>query len=196
MPFPVLGEAIPRRGNRFSRRIWQWLLLSAGWDLEGTLPNRAKFVIIGAPHTSNWDFCVAMAALHGLGLDARWIGKHTLFRWPIGGIMRLLGGMPVVRTERRGVVQSVVQTFDAADRLVIAITPEGTRKRVERWKTGFYHIAVQADVPIIPAYLDYPRKRMGFGPPMLPSGDAIADVTALRAFYEPYARTGRNPENY
>lgn len=196
MPFPVLGEAIPRRGNRFSRRVWQWLLHGAGWDLEGTLPNRAKFVLIGAPHTSNWDFFVAMAALHGLGLDARWIGKHTLFLWPIGGVMRLLGGMPVVRTERRGVVQSVAQAFDAEDHLVIAITPEGTRKRVERWKTGFYHIAVKADVPIVPAYLDYSRKRVGFGPPHFPSGDARADIATLRAFYEPYARTGRNPENY
>ena len=110
--------------------------------------------------------------------------------------MRLLGGMPVVRTERRGVVQSVVQTFDAEDRLVIAITPEGTRKRVERWKTGFYHIAVQAGVPIVPAYLDYPRKRIGFGPPLFPSGNIDTDMTALHAFYKPYTRTGRKPENY
>ena len=164
--------------------------------MEGEIPNLPKFVIIGAPHTSNWDFPVAMSLVLALGLDAHWIGKHTLFRWPFGGLMRWFGGMPVVRSERGGVVAQVIDIFKGRERMVFGLSPEGTRKRVDQWKTGFYHIALGAGVPIVPGYFDYPRKVIGFGPPLMPSGDIEADISTLQAFYTPYTRTGKNPDQY
>jgi len=194
MPLPELGDAIPKRGNRFTRGFWRAAFRLAGWDCEGEIPNLPKFVIIGAPHTSNWDFPIAMAFVLAIGLDARWIGKHTLFRRPFGGFMRWLGGMPVVRSERRGVVDQVMEIFDGHERMVFGVAPEGTRKRVDRWKTGFYHIAMGAGVPILPGYFDYPRKRVGFGAPFTPTGDIEADVQTLKAFYAPYK--GKKPGQF
>ena len=196
MAIAELGEAVPRRGNRFSRGFWRAVFRLSGWHIEGALPNLPKFVIIGAPHTSNWDFPVAMSMVLALGLDAHWIGKHTLFRWPFGGVMRWFGGIPVVRSERRGVVDQIIEIFESRERLVFGVSPEGTRKRVDRWKTGFYHIAVGAGVPIVPAYFDYPRKVIGFGLPLTPSGDKEADIAFLKAFYTPYALTGKNRHQY
>ena len=193
MPFPSLGEAVPRRGNRHVRKFWRAALHGAGWDVEGTLPDLAKFVVIGAPHTSNWDFVVAMPILWALGVEARWIGKHTIFRWPFARLLRYFGGMPVKRSEHHGSVERVIDIFNHKERLVLAVAPEGTRKRVTRWKTGFYHIAVGAGVPIVPAYFDYPRRRVGFGAPFSPTGDVDADIQSLRAFYTPYAHSGRRP---
>ena len=194
MPFPTLGDAVPARGNRFSRGFWRAALRVAGWDFEGEIPNLSKFLVIAAPHTSNWDFPIAMSLVLALGLDAHWIGKHTLFRWPFGGLMRWLGGVPVVRSERRGVVDQVVETFEGHDRMVFGVAPEGTRKRVDRWKTGFYHIALGAGVPILPGYFDYPRKVVGFGPPLMPSGDVEADIKTLKAFYTPFK--GKKPDQF
>ena len=194
MSIPKLGEAIPARGNRFTRGFWGMMYKLAGWKVEGTLPNLPKFVIIGAPHTSNWDFVVAMALLFAMGFDARWIGKHTLFRAPFGWLMRWFGGMPVVRSKRHGIVDQMVEAFEAQDRLIVGLSPEGTRKRVERWKTGFYHIAHGAGVPIVPGYFDYPRKVIGFGPPFMPTGNLEADIQALQAFYTPFS--GKNPHQY
>ena len=194
MPIPKLGEAIPTRGTRFSRAFWRAVVKIAGWDVEGELPNLPKFVIIGAPHTSNWDFPVAMAMLLAMGFDARWIGKHTLFRPPFGWLMRWLGGMPVVRSERRGVVAQIVEVFERQDHFIFGVSPEGTRKRVDRWKTGFYHIAHSAGVPIVPGYFDYPRKVVGFGPPLMPTGNLEADIQTLKTFYTPF--TGKKPHQY
>ena len=194
MPIPELGDAVPARGNRFSRGFWRVALHMAGWDFEGEIPNLSKFVIIAAPHTSNWDFLIVMSIALALGLDAHWIGKHTLFRWPLGRLLHWLGGIPVVRSEQRGVVAQVVDAFEGHDRLVFAIAPEGTRKRVDRWKTGFYHIALGASVPIFPAYFDYPRKVVGVGPPLMPSGDLEDDIESLKAFYAPF--TGKKPEQF
>ena len=194
MSLLTLGNAIPRRGTRFSRGFWSAALRMAGWEVEGEIPNLPKFVIIGAPHTSNWDFPVAMSLVLALGLDAHWIGKHTLFRWPFGGLLRWFGGMPVVRSERRGMVAQVIDIFEGRERMIFGLSPEGTRKRVDQWKTGFYHIALGAGVPIVPGYFDYPRKVVGFGPLLMPSGDIEADIDTLKAFYAPYI--GKNPSQY
>ncbi len=194
MALPELGDAVPKRGNRFSRGFWRAVFRLAGWDFEGEIPNLPKFVIIGAPHTSNWDFPVAMAFVFAIGLDARWIGKHTLFRRPFGGFMRWLGGTPVVRSERRGVVAQVIDVFAGQEQIVFGVAPEGTRKRVDRWKTGFYHIAVGAGVPILPGYFDYPRKMVGFGPSFNPTGDMEADIEKLKAFYTPFK--GKKPHQF
>ena len=194
MPIPTLGKAIPARGNRFSRGLGRAVLKRMGWDIKGELPNLPKFVVIGAPHTSNWDFVLAIAALLALGLDARWLGKDTIFRPPFGPLMRWLGGIPVNRRARHGVVAQTVAAFAQRDRFVVGVAPEGTRKRVERWKTGFYHVAQGAGVPIVPAYFDYPHKVLGFGSPFEPSGDLEADIAHLRAFYIPFK--GKKPEQF
>ena len=194
MPFPKLGDAVPTRGNRLSRGFWKTLLKMAGWEFEGTIPNLSRGVVIAAPHTSNWDFVVGMATLMALGLDVRWIGKHTLFKAPFGGFMRWLGGTPVDRTRRQGVVAQLVERFDEQERLLIGMSPEGTRQKVDRWKTGFYHLALGARVPILPAFFDYARKTVGVGPLFMPTGDLEADLAALRAFYTDKA--GKKPEQF
>jgi 1-acyl-sn-glycerol-3-phosphate acyltransferase len=194
MSIPTLGEALPARGNGVSRGLGKAVLKILGWDLEGEVPNLSKCVIIGAPHTSNWDFVVAIAAMLALGLDARWLGKHTIFRPPFGRLMRWLGGVSVDRNARHGVVDQTLEAFAQRDRFVLGVAPEGTRKRVDRWKTGFYHVAQGAGVPIVPAYFDYARKVLGFGPPFDVSGDLEADLKRLSAFYEPFK--GKKPEQF
>ncbi|MDE2956591.1 MAG: lysophospholipid acyltransferase family protein [Bacteroidota bacterium] len=192
--FPELGPLVPSRKTPKVRAFCRRLLAAAGWGIEGSLPNRSKFVIIAAPHTSNWDFCVAMLVIGALELRVTWLAKHTIFRWPLGLLMRRLGGLPVERTRHHGVVDHAVTLYRRREQLILAITPEGTRGHVTRWKTGFYHIATGAGVPVVPAYLDYRRKRVGFGPMVWPNPDMDTAIRSLQAFYAPYARRARHPE--
>ena len=196
MPNPSIPEVVPRRSGRTSRRCWQFLTRLLGWEFEGELPNLSRFVLIGAPHTSNWDFVIAMSVMGGLGLRITWLGKHTLFRWPLGAFLRRLGGIPVDRRRAHGFVGHATEAFRTEERLVVGIAPEGTRKRTEHWKMGFYHIAVGAGVPIVPAYLDYRRRRVGMGMPLIPTNDVDGDLKKLKDFYAPYARAAKRPERY
>lgn len=188
MELPAVGSALPRRGNRFSK----WLALCAfklsGWWLEGSLPNLPKFVIVGAPHHSAWEFWLAMMSIYGLGLRVNWMGKDSLFRWPIGGIMRWLGGIAINRKARHGVVTQSVEEFARREQMVLALAPEGTRAKagcpVAEWKSGYYHMAYGAQVPIVPAYVDNARKRLVFGEPFEPTGNIDADIQILQAFYD------------
>ena len=150
------------------------------WDVTGTIPDRPKLVIIAAPHTSNWDFVVAIAARLAMGIDVRWLGKHTLFKGPFGAAMRALGGLPVDRSSSHDVVGQMVDRFARADRLIVGIAPEGTRKRVERWRTGFYHIAHGAGVPIVPVALNFAARAIQIGEPFTTSGDVEKDIAALQ----------------
>jgi 1-acyl-sn-glycerol-3-phosphate acyltransferase len=150
-----------------------------------------KYVLIGSPHTSNWDFPIALLLLRVLGIEGHWIAKHTVFRWPVGWLMRWLGGLPVDRTSSHNFVDQIVQLFEERERLVITIAPEGTRKRTAHWKTGFYYIALGAGIPIVLGYLDYPNKRGGLGPTIQPSGDLEADLDRMKEFYAD--KTGRHP---
>lgn len=179
---PPLGEAVPRT-SAVHRALGRWGLRAMGWRLEGALPDLPKFVIAVAPHTSNWDFVVSLFTRMALGLRSGWIGKHTLFYPPLGFLMRALGGIPVNRNTKSGLVEQMVEAFAVRERLVLAIAPEGTRKAVQRWRTGFYHIALRAHIPIVPASLDYKHKVLTFGPPLYPSGDRDADFEILRAFF-------------
>ena len=156
-----------------------------GWRFEGELPNVRKGVIIVAPHTSNWDWVVGIAGKLALGLDANWLGKHTIFRGPLGALMGWLGGIPVDRTSSHDVVAQCVTQFNARERMMLGLAPEGTRKAVTRWKTGFYHIARGADVPIVPVSFDWTRKAITIGPPLVPSGDMDADLAVFSAFFLP-----------
>lgn len=150
------------------------------WDVDGEIPNIPKLVIIAAPHTSNWDFVVGVAAKLALGLKVMWLGKDTLFRGPLGYVMRQLGGRPVDRSASHDVVKDVVGEFQRHERLVLALAPEGTRKRVERWRTGFYHIAHAASVPIVPVALNFGERAIQIGAPFVTTGDVDADIRALQ----------------
>jgi 1-acyl-sn-glycerol-3-phosphate acyltransferase len=154
-----------------------------GWEFVDEFPNLPKMVLIVAPHSSNWDFVVGVAVMFALGFEAHFVGKRELFRGPLGVMMRWLGGIPVDRRSPQGLVGELQETLSRHDRMILAITPEGTRKPVTEWKSGFYHIALAAGLPIAPAYFDNTARRVGFFPVMLPTGDAERDIAALRARY-------------
>jgi len=172
-----------------------WLRM-AGWKVEGALPDgAARCVLIGAPHTSNWDLPNALMIALVLRLDLCWMGKASIFRWPFGGVMRWMGGIPVDRSRSGNLVSaSALALREAEGPLQLGVAPEGTRARAERWKTGFYYIAQEAGVPMVPAYMDYGRKRTGLGPAFHPSGDVEADIAAMRAFFA--GMRGRNPDQF
>ncbi len=157
-----------------------------GWRIEGELPRLDKFVAIGAHHTSNWDFVIFIALKFVLRLNARWFGKHSIFRWPFGGLMRSWGGIPIQRHLSLNMVKQAIQGFRDNREFILVLSPEGTRKKVERWKMGFYHIALGAGVPIVPGALDFANRRVVIGAPFQPTGDAEADLQALLAFFRPY----------
>ncbi len=163
-----------------SRALGRWSLAAMGWRVEGEFPDVPKLVLIAAPHTSNWDFVVGIAAKIALGLGARWLGKDTLFRGPFGVVMRAFGGIPVDRASSNDVVRGIVDEFARRDRLALAIAPEGTRKAVERWRTGFYHIAHGAAVPIVPVALNWGERAIQIGTPFRTTGDLAADMRELQ----------------
>ena len=179
---------MPRRGGALRAASGRALLRLLGWRLEAGLPDLPKFVVIAAPHSSNWDFPIGIGAAFALRLDFNFVGKSELFRGPLGPLMRALGGLPVDRHHPEGFVAQLVALFAARETLVLAMAPEGTRKPVTRWKSGFYRVALGAGVPIVPAYFDNGRRRIGFGPPLQPSGDAERDIAELRNYYARFAR--------
>jgi len=140
-------------------------------------------VVIGAPHTSNLDFVVFLGVLGHLGVRATFIGKHTLFRGPLGWVMRKLGGIPVQRDRPEGLVEQVVEAFAQTSHMILVLAPEGTRSRGTSWKTGFHHIASSAGLPIVPASINGPDRVATIGAPMWTSDDIDADMDRLREFY-------------
>lgn len=161
----------------------RWFLRVTGWKAEGEKPEAARFVLIAAPHTSNWDlaFLLAFAAVYDLRMS--WMGKDALFRPPLGWLMRLTGGIPIVRHQRGDMVAQAARRLAGAEKLALVVPVEGTRGRVTHWKSGFYHIARTANVPIVLGFLDYPRRRGGFGPSIEATGNVSADMDKIRAFY-------------
>lgn len=151
-----------------------------GWRIDGDIPDLPKMVLIVAPHSSNWDFIVGVAAKVAMRLRVKFLGKDALFRFPLGILMRYLGGIPVDRSAANEVVSSVVAQFDRRQRMLLAIAPEGTRRPVARWRTGFYHIARGAGVPILPVAFDWGSKTIRIGELFSPTGDLDADLTLLR----------------
>lgn len=170
----------------------KFLLRVFGWHTEGELPNIPKYVIIGAPHTSNWDFVLMLVLVLVYRVKVSWMGKASLFRWPFGLFFKRLGGIPIDRSSRHNVVDQAIQAFDANERLILLLTPEGTRKKVKSWKTGFYYIAKGANVPIVLAFVDYKRKAAGPGSVLMPSGDIEADMQIIREFYS--GVSGKHPD--
>ncbi len=167
------------------------ILFLFGWHLDKNIPEEDKIIIIGAPHTSNWDFPLTLLALSALGLKFSWIGKHTLFKWPFGTFFKTIGGIPVNRKVRNGLINEMVKAFAVRDQLTLTIAPEGTRSKQDHWKGGFYHIAVKANIKICFGFIDYPTKTIGLGPTLLPSRDIDRDFKQIKAFY--HGITGKHP---
>ena len=187
MSFPTLPPKVPSRGNRLSMALARGFMRLFGWSVEGEFPDRSKLMLIGAPHTSNWDFVFGMAAMFSIGLRISWMGKASIFKRPFAGILHWMGGIAIERTSRQGWVSSMVEEFERRDGLVVGLAPEGTRSKVDRWRSGFWHIARGAELPIIPVYLDYPRKVLGIGPAFEPTADLDADLEALQSYYSQFS---------
>ncbi len=181
--FPKLPPTAPQVTARWRRALGILLMKISGWRIAGTLPAHPKFVLIVAPHTSNWDFFHGFTAYLTLRLDTTWLAKHTVFFWPMGVLARRFGGMPIDRSRGANVVRTFIDEFARRERMSITITPEGTRSRVAEWKLGFLHIANEAGVPIVPVALDYSRKLVHIMPAVMPSGDSNSDLQKIKALY-------------
>lgn len=174
------------------RRLAYWYMRLRGWTIEGAAPEVRKFVVIGGPHTSNWDFIAFLGVIHHLGIRPKVLGKHTLVRWPFGWIMRRWGVIPVNRGVPENTVERVREEFDASDEMMLVIAPEGTRSRAEYWRSGFYKITVGAEVPLLMAAIDGPSKHIKVSRLIRLSGDPHADMDRIRSFYDGYR--GIKPE--
>ena len=182
--------------NSMLRRLCVAVLHAKGWTIEGGLPpGVTRCVVIAAPHTSNWDLPYTLAVAFALRLNIFWMGKQQLFKWPFRGVMMWLGGVQVNREQKTNLVAASAQALrDAGGPMQLVVPPEGTRSKARYWKTGFYYIALQAQVPIVLGYMDYQRKRSGLGPAIMPSGDIERDMITIKAFYADVK--GRNADQF
>ncbi len=183
------------RANRPPRFSWLSgrILKLLGWTLIADFPDTDKYVLIAAPHTSNWDFPLGILAARALKLDVRWLGKHTLFRRPFGWFFRALGGVPVQRDQALNLIEQISALFARSDRLIVALAPEGTRSKTDHWKSGFYHVARAAGVPIAMACLDHGQKQIVLGGTFYPGDDIEGTFDIVREFYKDHR--GKRPEN-
>jgi len=177
----------------FLRGLSLFLLKILGWKKKGELPEQDKYVVIIAPHTSNWDLFYGIILAFALKLDPRFIAKKELFRRPFSTVMKWLGGIPIDRALSSHLVDQMIYTFSESKKFVLALAPEGTRHKTSYWKSGFYHIAVRAHVPIQLAFLDYPSKTGGAGPLINPTGNLDYDMQTIRNFY--MTVKGKYPQN-
>jgi 1-acyl-sn-glycerol-3-phosphate acyltransferase len=184
------AQSITRRRTP-TQALCQALLRLQGWQIIGLLPDIPKYLVVAAPHTTNWDFFYALMLKGATGVNLQWVGKDSLFRWPVGVLMKWLGGIPVNRRSRNNFVDQMVELFQSSDHLALAIAPEGTRKKAHYWKTGFYHMATGAQVPIVLIAIDYATRTLEIGPSLLPSGDIDNDFEMIRKFYE--GKQGKYP---
>lgn len=173
--------------------ISAWILKLLGWTVQKDLPELKKYVLIAAPHTSNWDFPLGILTAKALGLKVTWMGKHSLFRRPFGWFFRALGGTPVHRKTARNYIVQMTELFEQSDELILALAPEGTRSKTDHWKTGFHYIARAANVPIVMGHFDYKNKLVSVSHLLYPGDDIEADFIKIRQLYENVR--GKNPEN-
>jgi 1-acyl-sn-glycerol-3-phosphate acyltransferase len=188
----IFPESLPRRGNGIVRWLGKTFLRLSGWRYQVEFPDTPKFIIAGAPHTSNWDAVWAIAFILATGLEIHFMAKAEAFPGWAGWFVRAVGGVAVNRENPGGLVGQMVAEFQNREKFVLVVAPEGTRKKVERWKSGFYRIAQAADVPIVLAYLDYPKRIVGVGPTFQTTGDMEADMAAMRTYLETHI-TPRHP---
>jgi 1-acyl-sn-glycerol-3-phosphate acyltransferase len=182
---PTLGPSVPRKHGPVAAAFGRLAMRMLGWRFRGEFPDLPKLVMIVVPHSSNWDVPIGLAAKFALRLDAHFIAKHSVFWWPLGAVLRALGGIPVNRTDARDFVAESAEALRVSPSLVLIITPEGTRAKVERWKSGFHRIARAAGVPILLTTFDYSRREIGFGPLVHPGDDYAADLATLQERVRP-----------
>lgn len=185
-PVIELPAQAPRSANPFARGFSLRLLRLAGWKMVGNFPDLPKLIVIAAPHTSGWDAVWAICARQAMALDIGFLAKKELFFGPLGWLLRRVGGVPTDRNKPGGMVDDAVARFAQTDRLWLALAPEGTRRKVKRWKTGFWRIAHTAHLPIVCAYFHYPERTIGIGPVFLTSDDMVADLLRIRDWYRPW----------
>lgn len=184
MTYPKLAPHHPRLGNAVTAVIGKGLLKLIGWRVEGPFPQDKKFVVCLAPHTSNWDFFIAIFTVLALRMKASWMAKHQIFVWPIKGLLTTMGGIAVNRNAPGGLVQQVVDKIEQSDSMIFALAPEGTRTKVDPWKNGFLRIAKQANVPVYMGFFDAKRKVFGFSEHAIIVDDIDQAMTQIRAFYK------------
>ena len=191
---PALGPAVPSRHGGVSRLLGRAFLAALGWRIEGAVPDVPRCVLIVGPHTSNWDFAVGFAAMLALDLRVTWLGKREIFRGPLAVLWRRYGGVPVDRAAPERVTERAAAELAPPRSTFLALSPEGTRRKVERWKSGFWRIARAAGVPILPVAFDYRSRSVVLFALFAPTADYAADLAALRRLYTP--DMARNPRNY
>ena len=184
MLIPKLGEQLPRRGNRFSKWLGRMLMRLCRWHSEGEICQSPKFVFVMAPHTSWWDFTTNFGVLLALGLNASWFIASKYTKGAVGKLLAHVGAIPVERGERNDMVTQMASQFHGRDKFVLAIFPEGTRKPVPKWKTGFWHIAKQAQIPVQLVAVDYGKRATVFGPIMELSDDMDKDIQRMREYFK------------
>lgn len=187
-----MNNLISMQKTSLTQRIFSKLLTLLGWTFDTNIPNLNKFLVIGAPHTSNWDFIYFILFIKATGIRVGFIGKDTAFWGPIGIILKKMGGIPVNRRTRNNFVDQIISKFNQRDQLILLITPEGTRHKTNNWKSGFYYIAHGAKVPILLGSIDYPQKHLGLGPIFHPSGNIHEDFKIIQDFYA--GKTGKYPQ--
>ena len=168
------------------------ILNMLGWTVKADFPETGKYVVIVAPHTSNWDFPLGILAASAMRVDVHWMGKHTLFRWPVAWLFHALGGIPVNREKGLNLIRQMTDLYEHSEKFVLALAPEGTRSKTDHWKTGFHYIARAANVPIVMGYLDFGNKRVGVGGAFYAVDDMESDFKRIRQFYS-HIR-GKHPE--
>lgn len=184
MHIPELPSCAPSRGNAFSQGVGRLVLRLAGWEYQGEWPQVSQCVVIVAPHTSNWDFIIGLAAALACRINVRWLGKDTLFKTPLARFFRWQGGIPAIRDQAQGLVGSIVDIFEHTPQMWLAIAPEGTRSQVNQWRSGFYHIAHGAKVPIIPVAFDAREKKIRIFEAYETSGEIDRDLAELQSLYK------------
>jgi len=182
---------MPQFAPNAARRLIGKIFVGCGWKLSGELPDVPRAVLIAAPHSSWWDGVWGLGVKIAIGADISFMAKRELFFWPLGWFLRKLGGIPIERSTTRGIVEQMSERLRDSHQLWIGIAPEGTRKQVSKWKTGFWHIARAADVPIVLAYFHYPERTIGFGPLFHTTDDMEADLGRLREFYSQWRGKNR-----
>ncbi len=186
----ISENQIPKRlrGNRSKllRKFGRFGINMSGWSIKGKIPDEERIVLIAAPHTSNWDFILAMLAIFGLNIKVRWLGKHSIFKPGFKIFFEWLGGIPVYRDDPSSLIENVVNIVNEEKSIVIAMTPEGTRKKVKRWKTGFLRIAEQTNSKILLISIDAPTKIIKIGKIFNPSGDNEKDLAFIQKYYSAF----------
>ncbi|MFH1004610.1 MAG: 1-acyl-sn-glycerol-3-phosphate acyltransferase [Bacteroidota bacterium] len=166
-----------------------------GWKIQGEIPlGIKKYVLIAAPHTSNWDFLYGSCAWKLFGLNVKYLAKKDLFRFPFGIFFRALGGIPVDRNKHNNLIDAMVELINNKNEIIVLMTPEGTRKKVDKWKLGFYYVALKAKVPIVLGKIDYKKKCAFIGTSFIPTGDIQKDFEIIREYYKD--ASPKNPKNF